>query len=383
MPQEHVLMGVVYNRNGIATWSIEAARALLGSGAKVTLVTTSLEWLPNDLHPYSFCIGVSSNRNVWQKIRGRLHWWMQFFIASPFNQKPFRQAYEQLEKDKCKPTLILVAQTDFLWPGSPVPQWVVARSWPISLTGYLGKMKLLKSQPWLPRLHDLVFWYRMDHKAYAAATGVLTLTRRLAEDLAAQGYTAKKLFPCMGLPPKNGWVNRPVIPRLLSAAHDLGDKLKNMEWLMDCMGQLYTGGTPFELTLVGKLDGRLEKQFRAMVPHVRFTGPLSRQALLQEMAVQDIFLFASLKENWGYVISEAMAMGMAPVIPDIYPFDEIWPNPSLRFAPGDKGGLIGKIEALIGNPALLYSEKQRAFQWYQQSFSPGQFSSAFFEAVNP
>lgn len=382
MTPSHVLIGVVYNRNGIATWCVEAARAILLLGRQVTLVTFRLDLLPEDLHHVAMVTEPPKSRSLIKKVADRLDWWKQLIFSPSFNPVHLQNAYRQLQNAGNAPDLILVAQTDFLWPAAPVPQWVVARSWPVSLGGYLAKMKELKSQPWLPRLHDLVFWHKMDHKAYRNATGVLAITQRLATALRQKGYRVHTLYPCVAVAGQLQGISR-AVPRIITAALNLADKRKNIALMMEVLGGLHVNQKPFELTLVGLVDAEIERNYRALVPHTRFTGRLTRGELLSEMADHDIFLFASLQENWGYVLTEAMAMGLAVITPDLYPFEEINPNPQLRFKQYDRNDLKEKIGRVIGNPNLLNDAKGKAFEKYKASFSPVEFCNKLFEAVQP
>lgn len=348
MPLPHVLIGVVYSRNGIAAWGIEAARALLQAGVEVTILVTRIEFLPADLHAIAMETGKTEKRTVFKKMAGRLHWWSQFFLAPGFNKAPLQNAWEKLEKGNSKPGLILVIQTDFVWPNAPVPQWVVARSWPVSIKGYLAKMNQLKSQPWLNRLHDLVFWYKMDHKAYKVATGVLALTNRIASDLSALGLNAHRLYPCISMLQGQKEGNRkPGPPRLLTAALHLGDKRKNIGWMIQALGELHQQGIDFELTLVGGYDRDLESEFLQLVPQSNFTGSLPRADLFYQMQQHDVFVFASLQENWGYVLIEAISQGMCLFTPNIYPFDEINPSDERRFAINDPEDFRQKITKMF------------------------------------
>jgi glycosyltransferase involved in cell wall biosynthesis len=381
MPSLHILIGVVYNRNGIATWCVEAARALLQYGYRVSILTTSMDWLPEDLHAVAMVAQPPAPRNLVKKVSDKLKWWGQFFVNSSFNHIPIKSAYRQLQQQGNAPGLILVAQTDFLWPEAPVPQWVVARAWPVTLKGYLDKMNELKSQPWLSRLHDLVFWYKMDHKAYRNATGVLAITQRLANTLRQKGYRAQKLYPCVAVAGQSKGISR-AVPRIITAALNLGDKRKNITLMMEVLGGLHRDQKPFDLTLVGLVDAETENDYRYLVPHARFTGRLSRGELLSEMADHDIFLFASIQENWGYVLTEAMAMGLVVITPDIYPFDEINPNPQLRFKQHHRDDLKEKISKVISNPSLLNDVKRKASEKYRASFSPAEFCKELFEAVD-
>jgi hypothetical protein len=274
-------------------------------------------------------------------------------VSPTFNHHPIETAFEQLRQTGNTPGLILVAQTDFLWPHAPVPQWVVGRSWPVSLKGYLGKMNELKSQPWLPRLHDLLFWYKMDHKAYKMATGVLAITNKLSNDLKQLGYNSQRLYPCVDIPSANMHKPKENKLRLLTAALHLGDKRKHIGWMMQALKPLNRQGISFEITLVGEFDTQIEQAFRMDFPQVKLTGRITRQALLGEMANHDIFLFTSLQENWGYVLIEAIAQGMVVFTPDRYPFSEINNCKMARFEMGNTTSFQRELFKILKEPDLL------------------------------
>lgn len=60
-------------------------------------------------------------------------------------------------------------------------------------------------------------------------------------------------------------------------------------------------------------DGPLRRKLQASHPWIQFTGFLSRPALAEVYASGDLFLFASLSETFGNVVTEAMSSGLSVV----------------------------------------------------------------------
>lgn len=377
MQAKIILIGTVHSRNGIAAWCIEAARALLVAGHNTWVIATGYHCLPHDLHPYAIILPAPAPRSFMQKLNGRINWWGQFFLSPTFDNSSIAYGYKVLCEREIHPDLLLLSQTDFLWPEAPVQQWVVARAWPIDVKGYLAKMQQFKSQPWLPRLHDLIFWYKIDHKAYRYATGVLALTKRLADNLVQAGYHANTLYPCIAKGIEEIDISHPkekIIPKLLTAALQLGDKRKNIAWMLQALATLKPQNITYELTLVGEYDEELANTFRQWIPQVVFTGPLARPELLGLMKEHDIFLFASHQENWGYVLIEAMSQGMAIFTPDMYPFDEINPFDTCRFIPDNINSFVGKLITLIDEKEKLKKQRQANLLHYTSHFSGSAFA---------
>jgi glycosyltransferase involved in cell wall biosynthesis len=310
-------------------------------------VTTRPDAVPNDLKGFLYHFAHESKRTTAIKIWDRLRWFQGFIRAGNFNVKPIEKAFKNCKEKGNAPHLILVAQTDFLWPASPVPQWVVARSWPLSLTGYFKKMNVLKSQPFFSRLHDLLFWYHMDHKAYRKATGVIAITKQLHHDLKQMGIRSVHVYPCISVPPLREKPPNQGHLRLMTAALHIGDKRKNIHWMLSALGRLNRDGHAFSLTIVGDYTTKDAKRIYEQVPHAVLTGRLSREKLLYTMKQHDVFLFASLQENWGYVLAEAIVAGLIIVTPEVYPFTEINPNNNLRYISNNELSFARCIETLM------------------------------------
>lgn len=362
----HILIALVYNKNGIATWCIEATRALQIAGHQVTLLTRSISMVPYDVQPCAIeTESIATRRSFFDKVGQRLRQWYSVWLFVLPTSAPLKTAYEELSLAGQAPQLVLVAQADFVWPNCPVPQWVVGRSWPISLGGYLGKMQEWKNLGWLNRLSTLWFWYRMDHKAYRYSTGVLAITKRLAADLHQNGYRTMQLYPCIASPQKHPSRTSGPSISLFSAALSLDDPRKHIMWMVEQLAALRAAGLSFTCTLAGHYTQVLDGRLRSLLPDIRLTGYLSREQVSAHMQAADIFLFSSLQENWGYVLVEAIAAGMVLFTPDTYPFDEINPLSALRYKVSNGRDFQEKCSQLLKS----FAEWQEAARTPYQAFA--------------
>jgi len=131
--------------------------------------------------------------------------------------------------------------------------------------------------------------------------------------------------------------------------------------LLEAIATLRARGTVVMLTLVGpeQLPGELERATRrrdalALDDRVRFTGPLTGEALYAEFRAHDVFALPSYNEGIPAVLYEAGAFGLPVVttpvgaIPDLVTHDV---NGILQ-APGDAGALSDAFTRLEADPAL-------------------------------
>jgi hypothetical protein len=82
----------------------------------------------------------------------------------------------------------------------------------------------------------------------------------------------------------------------------------------------------------------------------------------------DIFVFASIQDDWGFVLTEAMVNKLIVIVPDVHPFNEMVPNAEFRFKPGD----VGSFKAVIGSILKLGSlddRKSEQFNHAEKHFS--------------
>jgi glycosyltransferase involved in cell wall biosynthesis len=94
-------------------------------------------------------------------------------------------------------------------------------------------------------------------------------------------------------------------------------KEKNIGFVFAAYQKIHQSFSPTKLVIVG--DGpeksRLEEEARRMGlgNHIIFTGPLSRQNVINSYAGADLFVFASTTETQGIVLGEAKAAGLPSV----------------------------------------------------------------------
>ncbi|WP_404344557.1 glycosyltransferase family 4 protein [Vreelandella venusta] len=86
---------------------------------------------------------------------------------------------------------------------------------------------------------------------------------------------------------------------------------KNLALLQETLQAMRDVRPDMALVVVG--DGPGRAQLEKALPDAHFTGFVDKQALAKYYASADIFVFPSLSETWGNVVTEAMASGLAVV----------------------------------------------------------------------
>ncbi|WP_447527465.1 glycosyltransferase family 4 protein [Vreelandella sp. TE19] len=86
---------------------------------------------------------------------------------------------------------------------------------------------------------------------------------------------------------------------------------KNLTLLVETFQAMHEVRPDMAQVIVG--DGPAREQLQKALPQAHFTGFLDQPALARHYASADIFVFPSLSETWGNVITEAMASGLAVV----------------------------------------------------------------------
>ncbi|MDK9688670.1 glycosyltransferase family 1 protein [Halomonas sp. LC1] len=86
---------------------------------------------------------------------------------------------------------------------------------------------------------------------------------------------------------------------------------KNLALLQETFQAMRDVRPDMALVVVG--DGPGRAQLEKALPDAHFTGFVDKQALARHYASADMFVFPSLSETWGNVVTEAMASGLAVV----------------------------------------------------------------------
>ncbi|MDR5897839.1 glycosyltransferase family 1 protein [Halomonas vilamensis] len=86
---------------------------------------------------------------------------------------------------------------------------------------------------------------------------------------------------------------------------------KNLALLQETFHAMRSARPDMAQIIVG--DGPGRAQLQKALPDAHFTGFLPPEALSRHYASADLFLFPSLSETWGNVVTEAMASGLAVV----------------------------------------------------------------------
>lgn len=86
---------------------------------------------------------------------------------------------------------------------------------------------------------------------------------------------------------------------------------KNLTLLQETLQAMREVRPDMAQVIVG--DGPSRPHLEKALPDAHFTGFVDKQTLIRHYASADIFIFPSLSETWGNVITEAMASGLAVV----------------------------------------------------------------------
>lgn len=126
---------------------------------------------------------------------------------------------------------------------------------------------------------------------------------------------------------------------------------KNLALLQETLQAMRSVRPDMAQVIVGDGPGRapLEKA----LPEAHFTGFIKEEALARHYASADIFLFPSLSETWGNVVSEAMASGLAVVAYQHAASAELIQSGhnGITVAPGDAAAFSQAAIALCQHPA--------------------------------
>lgn len=344
-----IVVAGIYEGSGMATWCIEAAEALAVRGEPVCLCCLediSLPPLSDGIHVVRIPRRFTSHTPAAGRIRREL----ARIAVSP---RPFlRQVCAELASRQMTASAFLLNAPFFLDTGIPVPQYVVAWGYPSSFYGYMQKVPM-----YIPRtfsieairiLLDNIGVYRSDWHGFRHATGVMSVSKKLHDDLRRRRVRSSMVHPGLG---DAAWTKRPNVtrPRIVMMAVDLDVPRKRVPWMLSALKDLPVSA---ELTLIGKASERTRALAEATGMAVTLTGRLPRHEALDVLGQGTLFLFGSIIEDWGYVLVEAMARGLAVVAPDQSPFDEMVGPLGSLFTPQSSTSFRDAAIAELTRPAI-------------------------------
>jgi glycosyltransferase involved in cell wall biosynthesis len=130
---------------------------------------------------------------------------------------------------------------------------------------------------------------------------------------------------------------------------------KNIDFIIDSLAELRH--RQYRLLIIGEGNerARLEEKIKrlGLDNHITLVGEVAPEDIPAYCRLGDLFLFASKSETQGMVILEAMAAGMPVVAVRSSGIDDVVRDGVNGFkTPEDPGAWIGRLEALLDDPAL-------------------------------
>lgn len=167
------------------------------------------------------------------------------------------------------------------------------------VTGYLANGKLTKE-----------YLISQGVKADRIQTGGMCAdSKGLAEDAAKLSESEKSILKTKYIPDGNGLVYL-IVGRMI--------ELKGVNYALDAWIEHVKTHTEDQILLVG--DGPLLEEYKskyADYPSIKFIGGIDYSQIYKFYAIADVFVIATLEDNWSLVVPEAMACGL-PVTSSIY-----------------------------------------------------------------
>lgn len=205
----------------------------------------------------------------------------------------------------------------------------------------------------------------LDHSVYARADRVIAASEALAEELAAGGVDRARLV----VVPPGSDLAQPEHPlpdlrlgrRVAFLAVGNWVERKGIVDLVDAFARLPPDAATLHLVGRNDVDPRYAATVRArlaraeLVGRVVVHGPLPRSRVATFMAAADAFVLPSVREPYGTVYGEALALG-CPVVgwrAGNLPHLADDGKEGLLVAPGDVPALAHALERLASEPALL------------------------------
>jgi glycosyltransferase involved in cell wall biosynthesis len=374
-----LVVALLYNTNGMATWCWEAAHALHELGQNVLLIASPEIPLPGIPSVEIVRIEIRDKSSIRRGGLMKAFSTVKSLIAAG-SDGSLEQIHIHLAARGVQPAAYILNQSSLVDRSVRCPQIVAAWSYPVSLLGYLRKTLFLASDESLKAFVRTVLsslgWWRKDWRSYRTADRVLPVTKALLASLLHRSVNADLAYPgaCIGRIPdrSDGGI------RLLMAAVNLNEPRKRILWMLEAMKKLsLPPGTV--LQLAGKPDDSLRRAAAQLSVPAEFLGHLKRQELQKVMQDADIFCFGSQLDDWGYVLVEAMANGLVPVAPAISPFDEIMGQVGFGYNPYSQDAFVSALHSATSSS--LAGKRHEAWERANSLFSRATFGRFILESV--
>ena len=135
---------------------------------------------------------------------------------------------------------------------------------------------------------------------------------------------------------------------------------KNLDVLLDAWRSVKERTPAVRLVLVG--DGPLRAALMQRCPDAIFAGQRTGEDLARHYASADLFVFPSLSETWGNVVTEAMASGLPVIAWDRAAAAELVRSGEngVRVRCGDVEGFHAAVLQAVADPVALHRQGQAA-----------------------
>ena len=167
------------------------------------------------------------------------------------------------------------------------------------------------------------------------------------------------------------------------------DKSKNISGLLEALKLMKDKGVAFQAVLIGEgMDLEAMKQRAVeleLSEHVRFTGLLQGQDLVDELATGDFFVLPSHYETGGIVLLEAMACGLPVVATQVGALPEIVNESNgLLVRPGDAQALAEAMEQCCRtyNNYRMEEERSKIVERYSKE-KVGELLNGWYQVIRP
>ncbi len=378
-----LVVALLYNQNGMASWCWEAAHALHELGRNVLLIAALDVGLPGTPEVEVVRIDIAG-RFAQRRIGIGKAFSAAASLLGAGPDGLLQRIHADLTARGVRPSGYIVNQSTLVDRSVACPQLVAAWAYPVELFAYLRKIPLMVPDGSLKSFVRTALsstgWWRKDWRAYRSADRTLPVTGALLKSLRRRSVSCDLVYPgtCMG----------PVSDRagdgtkLLMAAASLGDSRKRIVWMLEAMKEMCPP-SGVVLQLAGESDDTVRRAAAAISFQVEFLGHLKRQELQLVMQKADIFCFGSVLDDWGYVLVEAMANGLVPVAPAISPFDEILDGVGCCYSQHSPDNFVRVLSSVISSD--LFHGRRQARDRAQALFSRlafGRSILASFESVS-